>query len=157
MKKFSLIVVVLICAILGAQNCNAQAKVFKEAAAIEGVTSIYISPLLLKMGGTKSLGHGLDDAVKEIKAFEMIESEQTGERQAKVVDICRKKIASLGCELLMEVNDDEDKVKIYASVPKGSEYADQLIIEVDETGKEYVVIYVKGKIDLQKVMKDKGN
>ncbi|MDE5568289.1 MAG: DUF4252 domain-containing protein [Muribaculaceae bacterium] len=143
-------------ALIGTQSCIAQSKVFKEAASVEGVTSVYISPMLLKLGGgSKDLGHGLDDAVKELKSFEVITTEEECKDIKKVADICRKKIAQMGCEILMEVNEDNDKVKIYASVPEGSEYADQLIIEVDEP-KEYTVIYVKGKIDLAKVVKDKG-
>lgn len=154
MKKIGIIIVLALVAFVGTQSCIAQSKVFKEAASIEGVTSIYISPLLLKLGTTPAeLGHGLDDAVKEISAFEVITAEENCKNLPKVAESCRKIIAGMGCEVLMDVNEDNDKVKIYASVPKGGTYADKLIIEVDE-GKEYTVVYVKGKIDLEKVMKD---
>ena len=157
MKKIGLVIMLALVALIGTQSCVAQSKVFKEAASVEGVTSVYISPMLLKLGNSPAkLGHGLDDAVKEIKAFEVISADEAGKDVQKVAESCRKKIAGMGCEVLMEVNEDNDKVKIYASVPEGGEYADQLIIEVDEP-KEYTVVYVKGKIDLAKVVKDKGN
>lgn len=154
MKKIGLSIMVALFALIGTQSCIAQSKLFKDAAAIEGVTSVYVSPMLLKLGGSEAkVGHGLDDAVKELTAFEVISTEENCKDLKKVAELCRKKIAAMTCDVLMEVNDEDETVKIYANVPEGSEYADLLMIEVNGT-EEYTLVYVKGKIDLAKIMKN---
>ena len=156
MKKIGLLIMGAMLALIGTQSCIAQSKVFKEAASVEGVTSVYISPLLLKLGGSETkVGHGLDEAIKELTAFEVITTEENCKDLKKVAESCSKKIADMKCEVLMEVNDEDETVKIYANVPEGSEYADLLMIEVNGAD-EYTLIYVKGKIDLAKVMKNKA-
>ncbi len=155
MKKLGLIIVMCLVWLTGTQSCMAQAKIFKDAAEIDGVTSIYISPMLLKLGGASTIGHGLDDAVSDLKAVEIITADGLSQTKMKsVMNACRKVIDKLGCELLMAVNDDDDKVMIYAAVDEGSKYAKELVVEVDEEGHEYTVIYIKGKIDLEKISQD---
>lgn len=157
MKKIGLSIMVALFALIGTQSCIAQSKLFKDAAAIEGVTSVYISPLLLKLGGGETkVGHGLDDAIKELTAFEVITTEENCKDLKKVAELCRKKIADMKCDVLMEVNEDDETVKIYANIPEGSEYADLLMLEVNEAD-EYTLVYVKGKIDLAKIMKNKSS
>lgn len=156
MKKIGLVIMLALVALIGTQSCIAQSKFFKEAASVEGVTSVYISPLLLKLGGSETkVGHGLDEAIKELTAFEIITTEDNCKDIRKVAELCRKKIADLKCDVLMEVNEEDENFKIYANVPEGSEYADLLMIEDDEP-EEYTLIYVKGKIDLAKIMKNQS-
>lgn len=152
MKKFSIVIITIALALVGAQSCIAQAKLFKSAAGIKGVTSIYISPTMLKLGASFSdLGHGLDEAVSDLKALEIITCEEEN-KLPHVKETCQQVISSLGGELLLEVNEDDEHVVIYGTVPEGETYAEELVIEVsDEDDGEYTVIYLKGKIDMAQI------
>lgn len=154
MKKFSVLLVAIMIALFGSQNCLAQSGLFKEAAAIKGVTSVYISPMLLNLGanlGDMNLGHGLYDAVSEIKWFEIITCDGIKEVD-KVKNICNNVFSKLGCKILMEVNDDNESVKIYGTQIGNTNFVDKIVIEVyDSTDNDYVMIYIMGKIDLSKI------
>lgn len=154
MKRFSVFLAAILITLIGSQSCIAQSRIFKEAAAIKGVTSIYVSPMLLKFGtgiNDMDLGHGLDEAVSEIKGFELITCDEKIE-VGKVKAICDEIIFKLGCELLMEINERDDNVKIYGTPIDGTTFVSQIILEVyDESNYDYTMIYIKGKIDLSKL------
>lgn len=153
MKRFSLILITAIIVMLSACSCSAQAKIFKEAASIEGVTSVYISPFMLKMAGsmTDDLGNGLDDAVKEIKGLEIISCEKASSIP-RVKAICEPILAKMGLEVVTEVTEDDEKVTIYAKVIPETTDAEIIVVETSEPG-EYNLIYIKGRIDLTQIDK----
>ncbi len=155
MKKFSILIVALAIVMLGTQSCIAQSKIFKEAASIDKVTSVYISPTLLKLGASyDNLGHGLDDAIKELNALEVITCDEDVQKIPLVKGKCRPIIDKLGCEVLMEVNDEGDKVTIFAKIIPNTDIAEVIVVEVDEPDDEYTVIYIKGKIDVKELAKE---
>lgn len=155
MKKFSLILIAALITLTMPQSCIAQSKIFKEAAKIDNVTSVYISPTLLKLGvrHQSALGHGLDDAIQELSALEVITCDEDESKIPDVKNICKPIIKSMNCEVLLDVNDEGDKTTIYAKIIPNTDIAELIIVEVDEPD-EYTVIYIKGKVDIKKLAEE---
>ncbi len=136
----------------------AQTKVFNEAAAVNGVTSVYISPSILKLGtDVGRLGHGLDDAVSELTGLEVLTTEYDEVRYRKVRELCNNVIKMMTLELMVDVNEDNEKVKLYADLEPESSFANKIVLEIDKEPSNYTVIYVSGKIDISKLIKDNLN
>lgn len=151
------IIRVIFCILIGfaAIEVSAQTKIFKEAAAVEGVTSVYISPSLLNLGADIGmLGYGLDDAVVDLKGLEVITSTYSLVDRKKVKDLCNKVIDTLGTELLIDINEEGENVRLFAELDEGTPYAKQMVLEIDEPKDNYTVIYIRGKIDMSKIIKD---
>ncbi|MDE5553762.1 MAG: DUF4252 domain-containing protein [Muribaculaceae bacterium] len=155
MNKYIIRVLVFVLVAFAAIKAAAQTKIFKEAAAIEGVTSVYISPSLLNLGADIGmLGYGLDDAVVDLNGLEVITSTYSLVDRKKVKDLCNKVIDSLGTELLIDINEEGENVRLFAELDEGSPYAKQMVLEIDEPKDNYTVIYIRGKIDMSKIIKD---
>ena len=152
MKKFSLLVIAVLITLIMPQRSIAQSKIFKDAAKIDNVTSVYISPTLLKFGARqlRQLGHGIDEAIQQISEFEVITCDEDVAKIPEVKRICRPIIKSMKCEVLLDVNDEGDKTTIYAKIIPNSDIAELIFVEVDEPD-EYTVIYIKGKINITKL------
>lgn len=152
MKKFSLLVIAAIIAIVLPLSCIAQSKIFKEAAKIDNVTSVYISPTLLKLGARQQgyLGHGLDEAIMELSALEVITCDEDASKIPQVKSLCEPVIKAMKCDVLLDVNDEGDKTTIYAQIAPGTNIAELIIVKVEESD-EYTVIYIKGKVDIKKL------
>ena len=96
MKKSIFTLLVWAVAMMISPLSSAQTKMFKDAAAIKGVTSVYISPTLLELGAdVGTLGYGLDNAVEELKGLELITANFSLEEKDKVIDLCRKAYSCL--------------------------------------------------------------
>ena len=148
-------VLCLLLVVFATFEISAQTKIFKEAAAIDGVTSVYISPSLLNLGAdVGTLGSGLDEAVDELKGLEVITSTYSLVDRKSVREACNKVIDSLGTELLIDINEDGEIVRLFAELEKGTEFAKQMVLEIDETQGNYTVIYIRGKINMTKIIKD---
>lgn len=142
----------------GFAHIKSQPKLFEEAAAIEGVTSVYISPALLKVGADVGpLGHGLDEAVKELRGLELISTELDEQRHYKVREIGNRVIAAKSVELLVDINEGGEKVKLYAALEKDGHFASELLLELDQEFAHYTIIYISGKIDISKLIKNNLN
>ena len=145
-------------ALTGFAQVKSQPKLFKEAAAIEGVTSVYISPALLKAGADVGpLGYGLDDAVKELRGLELISTELDETRHYKVREIGNRVIAEKNVELLVDINEGGEKVRLYAVLDKDTPFASELFLELDQEFAHYTIIYLSGKIDISKLIKNNLN
>lgn len=158
MKRISIIILLCLVSLAGFAQLKSQPKLFMEAAAIDGVTSVYISPALLRVGADVGpLGHGLDDAVKELRGLELISTELDEERHYKVREIGNRVIAAKDVELLVDINEGGEKVKLYAALEKDSPYSSELLLELDQEFAHYTIIYINGKIDISKLIKNNLN
>lgn len=155
MKKLIFTLLVWVAAIMIAPLSSAQTKMFKDAAAIKGVTSVYISPALLELGAdVGKLGYGLDNAVEELKGLELITANFSLEDRDKVIELCRKAYSALNASLLVDIKEDGEAVKLYAQLDPGTTIARQMVLEINEESGNYTVIYIRGKIDISKIIKD---
>ncbi len=155
MKKLIFTLLVWAAAFLVAPQSSAQTKIFKDAAAIKGVTSVYISPALLELGtDVGMLGYGLDDAVEELKGLELITANYALDQKSTVMDLCRKAYSSLNATLLVDITEEGESVKLFAQLEPGTTMARQLVLEINEEQDNYTVIYIRGKIDVSKIIKD---
>ena len=57
-------------------------------------------------------------------------------------------------DLLLEINDDGSLINIFGNLDKGSDTT--LILEVNDEG-EYSIIYLKGDIDVEGLLKSYAN
>lgn len=160
MKRFTLHTVLgrslmLLLSLVMAMPADAQSKVFKDAAAVEGVTAVYISPSLLKLGADVGrLGYGVDDAVSELSGLEVISTEYDETRHRKVRELGNKVIETLGLELVIDVSEEIGKARLYANLTGDGAMADRIVLELDKEFTSYTLIYVSGKIDISRLMKD---
>lgn len=136
----------------------AQSKVFREPASVAGVTAVYISPSLLKLGADVGrLGYGMDDAVSELTGLEVISTEYDEARHRKVRELGNKVIGDLGLELVIDINEENSTARLYANLTGEDAMADRIVLELDKEFTSYTLIYVSGKIDISRLMKDNLN
>lgn len=157
MKKTLSILVLAIAALLTAPSCISQAKVFKDAASLPDVTSVYIGPALLKMAGSASTMGGYGDYsqyVSGVKNLEILtcESPRAIDRLATV---CDSIISTLHYEVMLDANEDNEHTVIYAGVPdqENPSVIEGLLI-VNREKNEYNLVFIRGKIDIGKMASD---
>lgn len=141
-------------------SCIAQTKLFDEAKAYSGVTSVYISPLMCKMGmmsAKEELGPA-GEGIKKLNSVDIVNCE--GVDAPKVADVCRKVIQDINAEVLVSTQDNQESAIISIIPDEHSGEAKALVIEALEPA-EYSVIYITGEFDLEAVAasfsKDNGD
>lgn len=140
-------------------SCVAQSKLFKDASSIEGVTTIYVSPLMCRMGMTAINAEGdlgpVKDGIKKLSCLEIVNCENAASIPA-VQKICRPVIDKLHMEVLTEVNENKEHVTIYARVDSAVNTPttlNEILIECIEPS-EYTMVYIKGEFDVARIMQN---
>lgn len=133
-------------------SCIAQTKMFDEAKAYSGVTSVYISPLMCKMA-MKSAKDDLDigpasEGIKKLNSVDIVNCE--GSDANKVAEVCHRVIEGLNAEVLVSTSDDNESAVISIVTDPGSGKAKAMLIEALEPN-EYSVIYITGEFDLEAI------
>lgn len=154
MKKIVNILCVITMMIFSTSSCVAQSKMFKEAAKYDGVTTVYVSPMMCKMAMASSDGiagvDGLGDGIKKIGKVEILTCENSKD-QEKVVAVCRRIIDSMHMDVLTEVDQKGEHVTIYTRMADNGNDIKDLMIESLENN-EYTVVYIEGEFDIEKIM-----
>ena len=151
MKRLIFVFVTALTAMFAVTSCDAQIKMLKKAAEVDGVTSVYVSKAMLAMAGGIEGIDGLDEVkpfIKRLNGGEIVDARK------KVRAECMKLVKKTGVELLTEINDKDDRVAIYgrkagigAKDPDEMTF-DGLLMFVDDSD-DYVAIYIDGKIDVK--------
>lgn len=166
MKKLLLRFLVCAFALAIAPSVMAQTKLFKEASAYNSVTSIYLSPNALRLGADAgTIGHGLDEAIVDLQELEII---TTALNVGEVMISCNKVINNLGLELLIDIYENDEGIKLYAELDdnvsnapgkKGKTVdkdimAKRIVLEVYGRLKNYgyTMIYMQGEINLSELI-----
>lgn len=135
-------------------SCVAQSKLFKEAAKYEGVTTVYISPMMCRMamsaGKSVSGIDGIGDGIKKLHKVEIVECENANSIE-KVAEICHAIVERMNMEILTEVNEDKKYVAIFTHPDATGDALRDIIIEAREPG-EYTMVYIEGEFDLREIM-----
>jgi len=154
MKRLILSLLTACMAIFAAPSCSSQVKVLKNAADIDGVTSIYLSKTMLSLAGGISGVDGMEDIkpfIKKLNSIELVIAE-TDATKKKLRAECASVTKNLNGEMLTEINDKDDHVVIYAfnnqdSKKKTDELVFDGLLMLVEDATDYVAIYIDGNID----------
>ena len=138
--------------VVGSLQANAQVKAFEKYADTKNVTYVYISKFMLRMVDASSApsvpGENTESLMKKLNGIQIISSENKNAIARLKADA--QSIVKQGkYELLMQVDDDGDKVRIYHHEGK-QQSAVVMMVEEDD---EYSVIVFSGTFTLDDVQK----
>ena len=142
MIKFLLCVVVA----LGSLSAHAQVKAFEKYADTKNVTYVFISKYMLGLAG-KSAGD-VKSLSNKLSGIQIITSEDNA-AQKKLKNDAKAIIAKEKYELMMQINEDDNKVNIYHHIGKQQSAVVMLVEDDDQT----TIMVFSGKFTLEDVMK----
>lgn len=131
-------------------TASAQVKAFEKYSDTEGVTYVYISKALLRMAGAFNMpsapGTNMKNIIPKVDAIQIITSMED-DMASRLKREAENIVKSQNYELLMQVDDDGDKVRIYHHEGKKQSAIIMLTTSDDET----VVIAFSGTFTLKDV------
>ena len=152
MKQIIIKNLLCIVAALGSLTVNAQVKAFEKYADTKNVTYVFISKYMLAMAGKNAAPSvpGIDTKTLagKLTGIQIITSEDNA-AQKKLKSDVKSIMAKDKYELLMQMNDDDNKVNIFHHVDKQQSAVIMLVEGDDET----TVMVFSGKFTLDDVMK----
>ena len=133
-------------------QANAQVKEFEKYADTKNVTYVFISKLMLRMAGKSSApsvpGVDTKSLMNKLDGIQIISSEDKNAIARLKTDV--QAIVKQGkYELLMQVDDDGDKVCIYHKESKRQ----SVVVMMADEGEEYTVVVFSGTFTMEDVMK----
>ena len=150
-QKIFQTIVVWVLAMMSLQ-ANAQVKAFEKYADTKNVTYVFISKYMLRMAGKSSTPSvpGLNTAniLNKLNAIQIIASEDKA-ASARLKADTQAHLKQGKYELLMQVDEDDQKVRIYHH--EGNKQS-AVVMMADEDG-EFTVIVFSGTFTLEDVMK----
>ena len=133
-------------------NANAQVKAFEKYADMKNVTYVYISKYMLGMAGkmaTPSVpGVDIKTLAGKLTGIQIISTENKA-AQAKLKNDVKGILARDKYELLMQMNEDGDRVNIYHHLAKQQS---AVVMQVEDN-EEVTLMVFSGKFTLEDVMK----
>ena len=152
MKTIAIRILLVVAMVVGSLQANAQVKAFEKYADTKNVTYVYISKFMLRMVDASSApsvpGVNTESLMKKLNGIQIISSENKNAIARLKADA--QSIVKQGkYELLMQVDDDGDKVRIYHREAK-PQSAVVMMVEEDD---EYSVIVFSGTFTLDDVQK----
>ncbi len=159
-KTFALILLSFVLAFMPVSTYAANDRLFSEVAGLPGVESVYIGQAAMRFANQSSLSvpslGNIRGNIKDIQSVEIIECDKSENKDSfnKVKALADNIIKELNLEIIMEATDDGETTRIYARVPENAEADSALgniLIESNEED-EYSLVYVKGKIDISRIM-----
>lgn len=156
MKRIILIAALMLTTLAGFAQEGVK-DIYAKYSKIKGATSVYISPSMFNLIGNIATDEMLmDDDIKEIlplvrnmEGLYLIDCEDT-DTSAKMFEDALKYVKSSKMELMMEVNDDGDHIKLYTCSDK--DVVRDLLFLVED-GTEFTMINILGEIS-QKELSD---
>ena len=149
-----IIIKTLLCIVMaaGCLNANAQVKAFEKYADMKNVTYVYISKYMLGMAGkmaTPSVpGVDIKTLAGKLTGIQIISTENKA-AQAKLKNDVKGILARDKYELLMQMNEDGDRVNIYHHIDKQQS---AVVMQVEDN-EEVTLMVFSGKFTLEDVMK----
>jgi len=133
-------------------HANAQVKAFEKYADMKNVTYVYISKYMLGMAGkmaTPSVpGVDIKTLAGKLTGIQIISTENKA-AQAKLKNDVKGILARDKYELLMQMNEDGDRVNIYHHIAKQQS---AVVMQVEDN-EEVTLMVFSGKFTLEDVMK----
>lgn len=152
MKQVIIKVLLCIVVALGCLTANAQVKAFEKYADTKNVTYVFISKYMLGMAGKNAAPSvpGIDTKTLagKLTGIQIITSVDNA-TQKKLKNDVKSIMAKDKYELLMQMNEDDNKVNIFHHVDKQQSAVIMLVEGDDNT----TVMVFSGKFTLDDVMK----
>ena len=152
MKQIIIKTLIGIVVALGSLHANAQVKAFEKYADMKNVTYVYISKYMLGMAGkmaTPSVpGVDIKTLAGKLTGIQIISTENKA-TQAKLKNDVKGILARDKYELLMQMNEDGDRVNIYHHIAKQQS---AVVMQVEDN-EEVTLMVFSGKFTLEDVMK----
>lgn len=152
MKQVIIKVLLCIVVALGCLTANAQVKAFEKYADTKNVTYVFISKYMLGMAGKNATPSvpGIDTKTLagKLTGIQIITSVDNA-TQKKLKNDVKSIMAKDKYELLMQMNEDDNKVNIFHHVDKQQSAVIMLVEGDDNT----TVMVFSGKFTLDDVMK----
>ena len=152
MKQIIIKTLLCIVVALGSLTANAQVKAFEKYADTKNVSYVYISKYMLSMAGKNATPSvpGIDTKTLagKLTGIQIITSEDHA-AQKKLKSDVKSIMAKDKYELLMQMNEDDNKVNIFHHVGKQQSAVIMLVEGDDETS----VTVFSGKFTLDDVTK----
>ena len=152
MKQVIIKVLLCIVVALGCLTANAQVKAFEKYADTKNVTYVFISKYMLGMAGKNAAPSvpGIDTKTLagKLTGIQIITSVDNA-TQKKLKNDVKSIMAKDQYELLMQMNEDDNKVNIFHHVDKQQSAVIMLVEGDDNT----TVMVFSGKFTLDDVMK----
>lgn len=153
--KFLRTISVLLAVVFMSLTSMAGENVFSEFADRKDVTTVFISGAMLKMGLLEMVNEDpqmklIADCIKNPDGIEILSATNMAGNDALLQELTDK-INSFNMELVMNTEEGDEKVSIYArSIDEGSVMRDVMITA--QEGGEFTVIYIKGEVNIKKLM-----
>ena len=150
--KTTVKIILCVAMLVASVTANAQLKEFEKYADTKNVTYVYISKFMLRMAGKSSApsvpGVDTKSLMNKLDGIQIISSEDKNAIARLKTDV--QAIVKQGkYELLMQVDEDGDKVRIYH---KEGKQQSAVVMMADEDG-EFAVIVFSGSFTLDDVQK----
>jgi hypothetical protein len=148
------IIKALLCIVvtLASLTANAQVKAFEKYADMKNVTYVFISKYMLSMAGKNATpqvpGVDIKTLANKLTGIQIIHAENKG-AQTKLKSDVKNIMAKDKYELLMQMNEDDNKVNIFHHVGKQQSAVIMLVEEDDGV----TVMVFSGKFTMEDVMK----
>ena len=137
---------------LSSLTANAQVKAFEKYADMKNVTYVFISKYMLSMAGKNATpqvpGVDIKTLANKLSGIQIIHAENK-DAQAKLKGDVKSIVAKDKYELLMQMNEDDNKVNIFHHVSKQQSAVIMLVEEDDGV----TLMVFSGKFTMDDVMK----
>ena len=152
MKQIIIKAFLCVVAALSSLTANGQVRAFEKYDDMKNVSYVYISKYMLGMAGKTATpqvpGIDIKTLAGKLTGIQIISSEHKG-AQAKLKNDIKTILSKDKYELLMQMNEDDDKVNIFHHVDKQQ----SAVIMQIEDGEEMTILVFSGKFTLDDVMK----
>ncbi len=147
MKTISKILITVVLVLVGVMSLHAE-RIMKDAASINGVTSVYVGKSALRLAGSVAPIDGID--LKYLTGVEVLSAE-TPEPVRKLKDSLAGVLKSYRPRLnaVVETREDGESMTIYA--PDSDNNILNCLIIVEEEPNELNIIVVSGEIPADKI------
>ena len=151
-KIFSRTLICTLIMLLSSLTANAQVEAFEKYADMKNVTYVYISQAMLKLAkglATPSVpGMDMKDAFTKLNAVQIITSDNKAARaklKAEVAEVVKRD----KYEMLMQVDEDDSKVRIYF---KDGKKQAVILMSTDESNETSVIVFT-GTFKIEDIQK----
>ena len=152
MKTIAIRIIICVAMLATGLQANAQVKEFEKYADTKNVTYVFISKYMLRLAGKASApsvpGVNTQSIMNKLDGIQIISSEEKN-ASARLKADTQAFIKRGKYELLMQVDDDEEKVRIYHREGKQQS---AVVMLSDDDGEVSVIVF-SGKFTLEDVMK----
>ncbi len=154
MKRIYTFLAAIILAVTGLSAQTNATRVLADLAKIKGITSVYVSGPMMKLGLSKLSdklrmeNNGISiKGIQNPGGLELVNAEKP-ELASRLKTAAAGILKGKNTTVLVETKEDGESVNIFSPGKLKNNVIRDLIIEVSEKDKEYTLIYIHGDIEI---------